>query len=350
MAPAMTARIDTDAEGYPYRSGEIIALDLDPAGLERVRELGYLVVSVEHLDGAGRILSVLRGPADVRGALTRLRASAPGSTFAPNHLFGAAAGSDTGPAGAAGPRGRSCSCRIGIVDTGLDPALLAVRPSQIVQRPFGGGGVTPQAHGATVAGLLLDQMAGRDGLPPAATVYVADVFSAGPQSGSAAAIVRALSWMSTARVPVINVSLTGPPNAVVAKVVEALVARGVVIVAAAGNDGPAAPAVFPAAYPGVVAVTAVDVARRPYRYANRGAYVAYSALAVNVTAAGRAGPVLSGTSYASPVVAVEIARRLPSPDREAALRAELELRALAVDLGRPGRDPVFGFGLIEPRP
>ena len=345
----MTARVDTDGEGYPYRSGEIIALDLDPAGLERVRELGYLVVSVEPLDGAGRVLSVLRGPPDVRGALQHLSALAPASTFAPNHLFSPAAGSDSGPSGTAGPRGRACNCRVGMVDTGLDPAMLAARPSQIVQRPFGGGAVAPQAHGATVAGLILDQMGGRDGLPPAATVYVADVFSAGPQSGSAAAIVRALSWMSSARVPVVNVSLTGPPNAVVAKVIDALVSRGVVVVAAAGNDGPAAPPVFPAAYPGVVAVTAVDAGRRPYRYANRGPYVAFAALAVDV-AVGKTGQVLSGTSYASPVVAVEMARRLPSPDREAALRAELELRAQAVDLGRPGRDPVFGFGLIAPRP
>jgi subtilisin family serine protease len=349
MAPAMSARIDTDAEGYPYRSGEIVALDLDPAGLERVRELGFLVVSTEPLDGAGRVLSILRGPADVRGALTRLRTSAPSSTFAPNHLFGTAAGSDTGSTGGSGARGRPCACRIGMIDTGLDPAQLSARPSQIVQKSFGGPSVTPQAHGATVAGVLLEQMAGRDGLPPGATVYVADVFSSGPQSGSAAAIVRALSWMAGARTPVINISLTGPPNAVVGKVVDALVSRGVVVVAAAGNDGPAAPPVFPAAYPGVVAVTAVDAARRPYRYANRGPYVAFSALAVNV-AAGKAGQVLSGTSYASPVVAVELARRLPAPDREAALRAELELRAQAVDLGRPGRDPVFGFGLIEPRP
>jgi hypothetical protein len=68
-----------------------------------------------------------------------------------------------------------------------------------------------------------------------------------------------------------------------------------------------------------------------------------------VPAAGPGGvsQTVSGTSFASPVVAVEIARRLPKPDAGAARKAVEALAAQAIDLGAPGRDPVFGYGLIE---
>jgi subtilisin family serine protease len=222
-----------------------------------------------------------------------------------------------------------------------------------VQRGFGGEGeARPRPHGDAVAALILDQISDANGPPPGAQLYVADIFSPGPQSGSAASLVSGLSWLTTSGAAVINVSLTGPPNPVVAKVIESVVARGVVVVAAAGNDGPAAPPAFPAAYPQVVAVTAVDAARRPYRYANRGAYVMFAALGVDLKAAGPGGTsqTVSGTSFASPTVAVELARRLPLADAEVAHRALAAVTAEAVDLGAPGRDPVFGIGLIEPRP
>lgn len=343
----METRIDTDSEGYPYRSGEVLALDLDPAGLERVRELGYLVVGTEALDGAGSTLTTLRGPAGGRGALQQLHDAAPDSTFALNHIF-APAGAASARPGQTPSHVRGCACRVGMVDTGVSAGALGIEPTQIIQRAFGGASPHEQAHGDTVAGLLLGHMSGRDGLPAAASLYVADVFS-GPQSGSAASVSSALAWLSNSGAPVINVSLTGPPNAVVARVIGGLAEHGVVVVAAAGNDGPAAPPTFPAAYPQVVAVTAVDLERHPYRYANRGPYVRFAALGVDIAAPG-SGPPVSGTSFASPLVAVEIARRLAAPDREGAERAQHALQLEAVDLGAPGRDPVFGFGLIEPRP
>ena len=187
---------------------------------------------------------------------------------------------------------------------------------------------------------------------PASELSVADMFSAGPQSGSAASLVGGLSWLTQAGVPVINISLTGPPNPVVAQVLQNITDRGVVVVAAAGNDGVAAPPAFPAAYPQVVAVTAVDQARHPYRYANRGPYIMFAALGVDVMAAGPDGvsQTVSGTSFASPIVAVELARRLTKADPATAHKVLQALASEAVHLGAPGRGPVFGYGLIESRP
>jgi subtilisin family serine protease len=148
------------------------------------------------------------------------------------------------------------------------------------------------------------------------------------------------------------VSVSGPPNPVIAKVIEAISRRGVVVVAAAGNDGPAAPPVFPGAYPQVVAVTAVDAQRRPYRYANRGAYVMFAAQGVDVRvpSSDGAAQTVSGTSFAAPLVAVEMARHLPEPTPPAAQKALQAVTAAAIDLGAPGRDPVFGYGLVGGRP
>src|SRR3546814_15328799 len=78
-------------------------------------------------------------------------------------------------------------------------------------------------------------------------------------------------------VPVINVSLVGPPNLLVRTAVTAVQRRGLIVVAAVGNDGPAAAPLYPAAYPGVVAVTGVDSNNRVLSEAGRGPHVDFAA-------------------------------------------------------------------------
>jgi subtilisin family serine protease len=142
--------------------------------------------------------------------------------------------------------------------------------------------------------------------------------------------------------------LSGPRNPAVANAIARITRKGHTIVAAAGNDGPAAPPVFPGAYDGVVGVTAVDVANRIYRYANRGNHVDFAARGVAVTAIDAKGGVrdATGTSFAAPVVAARLAAQLRLPDRTAAQKAIRALEVEARDLGPPGRDPIYGVGLI----
>jgi subtilisin family serine protease len=94
----------------------------------------------------------------------------------------------------------------------------------------------------------------------------------------------------------------------------------------------------------VIAVTAIDASGRVYRRANRGDYIAFAAPGVRVQS--RYVPGLSGTSFAAPVVAAEIARRMslnPAMDLPAVL---VGLRQDARDLGAPGRDPIYGWGEV----
>ena len=116
------------------------------------------------------------------------------------------------------------------------------------------------------------------------------------------------------------------------------------IVAAVGNDGPAAPPSYPASYPGVLAVTAVDGRNRALIEAGRALHLDYSAPGADMLAANAAGqwkPV-RGTSFATPLVAARASRAIA--ERGSQWRAALDSEAF--DLGRKGPDPVFGRGLI----
>jgi len=153
--------------------------------------------------------------------------------------------------------------------------------------------------------------------------------------------------LSGARLAGANLSGARLSGAVLAEAVSRVQARGQVVVAAVGNDGPAAPPLFPASYEGVVGVTAIDLARRIYRRAGRGAHVDFSAPGVRVRAASVRGGYasMSGTSFATPVVAALIALRISGRTPQA--RGELSrLSRSVLDLGAPGKDEIYGHGLL----
>ena len=180
-------------------------------------------------------------------------------------------------------------------------------------------------------------MRGFRGAAPGASLLAADVYGAGPTGGSADAIVQGLAWMAENHVRVINISLVGPPNLTLELSVRALVARGVLIVAPVGNDGPAAPPLYPAAYPGVVAVTGVDRRGKVLVEAGRAGHVDFAAPGADLQAA-RAGGGLTrvrGTSFAAPIVAGRLADNLHG-DRRAGRRSAPDRRR-GWTRDRPGR-------------
>src|ERR1700704_1480846 len=103
---------------------------------------------------------------------------------------------------------------------------------------------------------------------------------------------------------VLNMSFIGAHDAALQELLQAANEKGVVVVAAAGNGGPSAPPVSSAAYPGMIAVTAVDEADRPYEFANRGNYIAVAAPGVDILAPVEHGgfAYVSGTSFAAAYV------------------------------------------------
>lgn len=87
------------------------------------------------------------------------------------------------------------------------------------------------------------------GAAPGMPLLVADVYGGSAANGSAVAIARAMGWLAANGARVVNISLVGPPNPLLEAATKALLARGVLVVAAVGNDGPAAPPQYPPPIP-----------------------------------------------------------------------------------------------------
>ncbi|MDE3114509.1 MAG: S8 family serine peptidase [Pseudomonadota bacterium] len=192
----------------------------------------------------------------------------------------------------------------------------SLRDANVVVRNFVDHTDSPAtAHGTAIASLLVGQDGEFSGSLPGARLYAADVYGGAADGGSADDIARALDWMAAKGIAVTNISLAGPPNALLAAAVEAFVASGHVLVAAAGNDGPAGPPNYPAAYPGVISVTSVDADRHLQLDANR-ARCRFAALGVDVRAANLPGGYadFTGTSYAAPIVTARFALLVGRPD------------------------------------
>ena len=238
---------------------------------------------------------------------------------------------------------------IGLVDTRVDPSHAALAGQDIERlQPTGSG--SDSDHGTAIASLLVGKAAaGTSGLLPRAKLVTVDAFSKGRSTDDRSdvlSLVRAIEALSARGVKVINLSLAGPPNPLLQRGIDAASKAGILIIAAAGNEGPASEPVYPAAYSGVIAVTAVDHRLAVYRRANRGDYVDIAAPGVEVpVVSGASGVTLrSGTSYAAPFVAATAAALSVGRSAET-VRALLD--GAARDLGPPGRDPTFGWGLLQ---
>jgi subtilisin family serine protease len=162
-------------------------------------------------------------------------------------------------------------------------------------------------------------------------------------------LLTAIDWAVKNGARVLNMSFVGSRDAALQELLEAASQKRIVLVAAAGNAGPRAAPAFPAAYPGVIAVTAVDEADRRYQHANRGSYIAVAAPGVDILAPVERGrhSYLSGTSFAAAYVSGIAALLLErEPTLGAVTLAEL-IAAGADDLGPAGRDDDFGAGRVN---
>jgi hypothetical protein len=347
--------IEPDNLGRPVVRHEVLAIAPSTAALASAARAGFHVRSTETLSDLGLTKVVLETPRGVTAveALRRLRALDPRGQYDFNHLYqegGTIAGRAVlaaAPA-AAQPAAPTRGVRVGLVDGGVAAGQPALAGAQIIQKGFAPGGPKPSAHGTAVASLIAGKRGVFRGAAPGAALLVADVYGATPAGGSADAIARALGWLSQMHAPVINISLVGPPNLLVEAAVKALIARGHIVVAAVGNDGPAAPPLYPASYPGVVAVTGVDSRWRILPEAGRGSHVDFAAPGAEMAAAGVDGGFVAvrGTSFAAPLTAGLLAKLIAQPDRKEAERALDVLGRRAMDVGPRGADSRYGRGVV----
>lgn len=335
-------QLESDGSGQPVRRGVLIAINPDPASLQNAARAGFRVINQEPNAELGLTTVTLAIPNRLaaRDALRRLHAVAPGLEADFDHIYepaGAALLPFGGSVAAASDAG---AARIGMIDGGVasHPSLAA---ASIEQRGFAGN-PQPTGHGTAVASLIVGNQGPFHGAARGASLLVADVYGGNRAAGSATAVVRALAWLVAKRASVINISLVGPSNRLVERAVGQVRARGIEIVAAVGNDGPAAPPQYPASYPGVIAVTAVDARGKALIEAGKAAHLDFAAPGADMAAAlpGRGYARVRGTSFAAPLAAA----RLALAGSTGRLAAEAR-----PGKGRIGRGIVCGDCRIEPR-
>lgn len=342
--------VEADPRGAPIVRSEIAALSPTEETLRLAQGRGFAIARRRVLEGLDVEVVILRAPQGMstRRAIRDLQRGDPQGIYDFNHLYlqsGESAGSV--PAGTESSSTASAAgIRVGLIDGGVEAAHPAFHATRI--RQHGCTAPIPTAHGTAVASLLVGSAGEFRGAAPNAWLYSADVYCGQASGGAVDTIVDAFAWMSRERVPVINVSLVGPANRILEGIVRAVVARGHIIVAAVGNDGPGSPPLYPAAYPGVIGVTAVDTRNRVLVEACRGAHVAFAAPGAEMAAAtlAQSYAVVRGTSFAAPIVAGLLAAQMTEPDATKAASAIALLATQALDLGSKGQDRIYGRGLV----
>lgn len=350
-----------------YEPGEVVLAD-PPNGFEdKIRPQGFRVTEHIRLSKLGISLVRVATPPgmSVPDAIRLLARELPGVTIDANSRFDPSAGigidrASANPRAIAGWEDLSPTCGkglvIGQIDSGVDITHPALKGRDVTYRSFTKPGRQPGPpdHGTSVASMLVGN-AEWGGLMPGAKLYAANMFEMdenGKKVGSAVGLLQSIDWLVSLNVNAVNLSIAGSDNEVVRKAFGMARRQNMILVAAVGNWGSADKPAYPAAYEHVVAVTATKGPELIYSHANSGNYVDFSAPGVGIYTAlpGGGGKPQSGTSFATPyitVMAAILAHAGKTPDADTLRKL---LSHATRDLGRPGKDEIFGMGSVKAKP
>jgi subtilisin len=254
--------------------------------------------------------------------------------------------------------------KVAVVDTGIDtahPDLMANLKGGVSAVSYTRSYNDDNGHGTHVAGTIaaVNNAIGVVGVAPAAGLYAVKVLDR-RGSGYLSDIIKGLEWVVANDMDVVNMSLgTTAYSASFESAVNATIASGVVVVAAAGNSGPGDNTVnYPAKFADVIAVSATDSSNLIASFSSRGPEVDLAAPGVSIysTYKGQTYSTLSGTSMAAPHVAgVAALVLMTAPGSDdlngdgfwAPAEVERRLERKAQDLGAFGFDSLYGNGLVR---
>ena len=298
-----------------------------------------------------------------RATLLAMRALAGVAAAQVNHLF-AGAQTRTAPVAPAPPT-QYIVTKLHLTEahqvTNGDDVLVAVIDSQIdtdhpdlagaiaANYDALGGAATPHMHGTGLAGAIAAHQK-LVGVAPKVKLLAVRAFSgttAQSAQGTTFNILKGLDWAASQNARIINMSFAGPADPMMGDMLAKAYTRGMILIAAVGNAGPKSPPLYPAAYRGVIGVTATDADDKLLPVANRGPQVAVAAPGVDIIAPAPDGKyqMTSGTSIAT-AHAAGVAALLLARDPKltpVALRSDLVRSARAV----PGARRDVGAGVID---
>ena len=236
---------------------------------------------------------------------------------------------------------------VAVIDSGIDVRHPELAGSIASSFDALGSKEGPHVHGTGIAGAIVAH-ARLMGSAPAARILAIRAFGVAQNGAESSSfvILKGLDYAASHGAQIINMSFAGPKDALIERGIAAVAAKGIVMVAAAGNAGAKSPPLYPAANENVIAVSATDDQDRLFSASNRGGYVAVAAPGVDIflPAPDDKYQMTSGTSFSAAYVSGIAALAL---ERNPALKPD-ELRAIlmktARDLGAPGRDDLFGAG------
>lgn len=248
---------------------------------------------------------------------------------------------------------------IAVVDTGLDFKHPDLKGKVIETANFvpGDKNFAQDVHGTLMAGIIgavKNNGMGIYGVAPEAKIMAIKVCKPTSKEsieaiGSSDSLAQGLDFAILKKAQVINLSLGGPKEPLISALVEKAFALGIILVAAAGNDGPQGPPRYPAALDKVIGVSAIDIHDQLYGSANRGPYIDLVAPGVEIlsTVPGGKFNVSTGTSMAASHVSGVVALILEKRQKMLPIEIKSLLEATARNLGAEGRDDLFGSGCVD---
>src|SRR6266478_6533675 len=202
---------------------------------------------------------------------------------------------------------------IAIIDSGID-----IRHPELANAIVGsfdalGSKEGPHVHGTGIAGAIVSH-ARLMGSAPAARILAIRAFGVAPNGAESTSFVvlKGLDYAVTHGAQIVNMSFAGPKDALIERGIAATAAKGIVMVAAAGNAGPKSPPLYPSANPNVIAVSATDAKDHLFTASNRGGHIALAAPGVDIflPAPDEKYQMTSGTSFSAAYVSGLAALRL----------------------------------------
>lgn len=242
--------------------------------------------------------------------------------------------------------------RVGIIDTGIDyqhPDLKNNFREGISTLDNHPTFYDDYGHGTHVAGTIgANSRQGMSGINPLVDFYVVKAFNK-KGNGKLSDIIEGIDWLMRRQVNIINMSFsTSETNQIFERVMSLAYQQGIILVAAAGNDGPNSPVDYPARFPNVLAVSAIDSNDRLANFSCTGPEIDFCAPGVDINSTWLEGgyAVKSGTSFAAPHIAGTIADIINyyGPMHPYQIRSLMAQRAVALQaLTREQQ----GNGLVE---